>query len=140
MGDLADSVLNLYWNCELPVNPIQLANSMGLRVYLCEDITEAEYDESDNAIYINRQLSDQKKRFVIARELGHYLIQKKCGKHLLDKASLEAACIAFAITLLIPEPALSVLVNRGLLLNDLCKAFDVLEWFMQIRLYDRGYI
>ena len=54
MCDLADSILNIYWNYELPVNPIHFANSRGLRVYFREDITEGEYNESDNAIYIKQ--------------------------------------------------------------------------------------
>lgn len=108
-------------SCTLPVNPMHIAERLGLRVYLAylePDISGmlAKRVGEDAKIYINARDSEARQRFSCAHELGHYVKRGLSGDAsfgYIDRrgphSSLgidpdEVFANQFAAELLMPEP------------------------------------
>lgn len=89
---LAHDVLEAHDIYTLPVDPIIIANNLGIKVYAEDydpfngDIVSGAIVKHENGsieIYVNKNDSYERQRFTIAHELGHYFI------HLQNAPSFE---------------------------------------------------
>lgn len=129
---IAQDVLSLYKVKGFPVFPEQIARKMGLGVHnhgFPPDISGALQKEKgkDAIIFINSNDSDQRKRFSIAHELGHYMsrvltdgndqeyefidFRNNVSKSGLDREEVFAN--KFAAELLMPEKEVKRLHKKG---------------------------
>ncbi len=102
---------------EPPVNPMQIAEQLGIEVKAADfrdrDDVSGMYDFEKNAIYYNHKDLITRQAFTIAHELGHIMLHKEYVKnnkeykvllrspHQGDKYELEAD--AFAANLMMPR-------------------------------------
>src|SRR5258708_4143381 len=73
-------------------------------------------------------LSPERRRFTIAHELGHLVIERSSGGIVRQSKELECLCDIFAAELLMPRPAFVHAVDRGVRLRNLpalARAFGV---------------
>lgn len=148
--DAAQALLRMYWDLALPINPVKMATSLGLRVFYSQELNDlgGYYDQRERAIYVNENDPITRQRFSIAHELGHAVLghgsSPRRNDVVYNKGNYlqnESAANRFAATLLMPEVAVRTLVEqKNMLLNDLCTEFDVSQAAMTIRLEELGYI
>lgn len=122
----------------IPVNPIAIARSMGLRVF------EASLDENawgmilgdlggTANIYFDENLPFVRARYACAHELGHYVANNhalqpcmgyRCSS---DEHQDEAELYAdiFAKELLLPHPEIDMCIVDGLSIFEIARLFDV---------------
>lgn len=148
----AADVLGLYWNNSMPVNPISIANAMGLRVYKNSSMeNEGEFLFHDNIPTIVFKPSGrlERDRFTIAHELGHYCLGH--GPRHRDTPTtlyhaphepLERAANKFAAELLMPPKIVEFAVRVSPLdtVKKIADYFQVSEIAMRIRLKELGYL
>lgn len=139
-----------HWDYSLPVNPISIANSMGVKVYSSESMGtfSGYYDADTNAIVVNSGDSTSRQRFSIAHELGHSAMghgssprdnSQQFNQYHYDPK--EVAANIFAAELLMPGEAVRTMVEqRELTFQQLCEKFDVSSSAMRIRLESLGYL
>ncbi|WP_126421814.1 ImmA/IrrE family metallo-endopeptidase [Asticcacaulis excentricus] len=70
---------------EPPVDPVEIARQLGLRVYFARfDAANSRisgfYDCDDNAIYVNEEEFPLRQTFTVAHELGHYILHREWAK------------------------------------------------------------
>lgn len=146
----AQSVLRQFWDLSLPVNPVKLAHALGLNVFYSSGLTNlgGYYDHPTKSIYVNEHDTLARQRFSIAHELGHAILghgsSPRRNNISYSKDNYlwkENAANRFAASLLMPEIAVRTLVEqKNMFLNDLCKEFDVSQQAMTIRLEELGYL
>lgn len=73
----AEEVRRVYWDGNIPVDPVRIAKSMGIEVLnaaLTERVSGAIIKKQgrDAIIFLAEGDSTQRKRFTSAHELGHY--------------------------------------------------------------------
>ena len=114
----AQSTLSLHWrgenggNIRLPVDPVQIANDLGLEVKYGNSMN-CKTQLSGKTIWVNLGLSKENSRFATAHSLGHFLL-KHGEAETDDSQALEISCAKpdeteanrFALELLIPADAL----------------------------------
>ncbi len=80
---LAHDILEAYDICTLPVDPIIIANNLGIKVYAEDykpfngDIVSGaivKYEDESIEIFVNKDDSYERQRFTIAHELAHYFM------------------------------------------------------------------
>lgn len=148
--DAASAVLRNFWDYSLPVNPIAIANKLGIQVFMSDDLggLGGYYEQKTNEITINENDSLPRQRFSVAHELGHCVLghgsspRDNNTRYNQGNYSIkEYQANAFAAELLMPKDAMQVMVEmREMELAELCKTFDVSENAMTIRLRSLGYI
>lgn len=146
--DMAKMFLTEYWDYSLPVNPINIANKIGIRVYRQDpnmnNGRSGFYDHENNVILVNTTEPSQRQRFTVAHEIGHAVLHKKsCDRdnftHDLGNYQIEEVeANRFAAELLMPREALQTFLPMGLSFQDLCNKFDVSGEAMNIRLKRLG--
>lgn len=149
-NDYARQVLRQCWNYALPLNPVELANKLGVQIYSSPDLGELSgyYDEEKRHIVVNANDGLLRQRFTVAHELGHHVMghgssprdstQKYSQRHYVPK---EYEANAFAAELLMPEEAVRTMIEqRGLSFDQLLGTFLVSPEAMRIRLERLGYI
>ena len=141
----AGITLRRYWDLDLPVDPVIIAKKMGILVYYSDDLDESSgfYDAESKAILIAEHKNKTRQRFSIAHELGHIVLGHITSAQSRQHYSVpnEQAANRFAATLLMPDLAVSTLVEqRGLGFDELCHTFDVSERAMGIRLMELGLV
>lgn len=124
----ASLVLEEFWaDGRLPVDPIEIARSMGLSVFTSQlgDDTWGMIIGSDNGadIYLDKDQATTRMRFSCAHELGHFVDRAAAltpNKGYIDKRSSAGAgtpaeiyANEFAASLLAPEDDLRRMVMRG---------------------------
>ncbi|SHN54404.1 ImmA/IrrE family metallo-endopeptidase [Desulfovibrio litoralis] len=150
----ANEVLEQYWGESIPVNPLAIAQKMGIRLFTREENNsiEGEFFYDDNnipSIVVNQSLvkSPQRMRFTVAHELGHYCLlhdtRKRDGAanfHLHNYEIPEVQANNFAAELLMPEEIVKFAIRvYGInTVEELAKYFDVSKIAMQIRLEKLG--
>ena len=62
--------------CSFPVNPIKVANRLGIQVLKdnSKENIDGRYDADKNVIYLNTNQSLLRRRFTVCHELGHALL------------------------------------------------------------------
>ncbi|MBQ7608231.1 MAG: ImmA/IrrE family metallo-endopeptidase [Desulfovibrionaceae bacterium] len=141
--DAANNVLGQFWDLTLPVDPIAIAGKMGITVYYSDDLGDLSgfYDEEEKEILVHPHESSQHQRFSIAHELGHSVLGHGTSTRKRHAPSdfKERSANIFAESLLMPAIAVSTLVEqRKMTFDELCRAFDVSEQAMGIRLTELG--
>ena len=130
--------------CSIPVNPIRVANGLGLRVLRdnSEENIDGWYNSVNKTIYLNTDQPLYRRRFTVAHELGHHIMghktrprdrSKQYTKEDFDPDEVEAN--RFAAALLMPEAAVRKCVfEKGMLVEAMADFFGVSEKAMCIRL------
>lgn len=102
-----------------PVDPIRIANDLGIKVHFAKFADQFEavsgfFDADENAIYVNSDEFVRRQTFTVGHELGHYLLHRDWLKSqnykvlLRDdteqkKEPIEREANAFAAHLLVPR-------------------------------------
>ena len=123
---------------------------MGINVFYSSGLGDlgGYYDQETQSIYINDKDPITRQRFSIAHELGHALLGHGSSPRRNDISytkwnyiQKENAANRFAAALLMPDLAVRTLIEqKNMLLNDLCREFDVSQQAMTIRLDELGYL
>ena len=103
--------------CTFPVNPIKVANKLGIKVLkdTSENNPDGYYSPKQNAIYLNVDRSLLRRRYVVSYLIGHAMLQD------YPSANLNI----FALSLFAPEEAIrKCLLSRYSFIN-LCDYFGV---------------
>ena len=104
---------------EPPVNPIDIANAIGMKVHFVTfsglDNVSGFYDALENSIYVNENESPVRQTFTIAHEIGHKVLHEEWAKsteykvllreslELPSKDPREQEANSFAANLLVPR-------------------------------------
>ena len=153
----AEQVLNAFWwRRSLPVDPVQIAESMGVSVReaaMPENVSGALIKDpgSDAIIMLQSSDGDNRKRFTCAHELGHYV--SRAGDESIEYVDLrddmfsgagtkpeEVFANQFAACLLMPESNVRDLYRPTEPVWLLAKQFGVSAEAMQWRLKNLGLI
>jgi len=146
----AESVLRESWNGTVPVDPVAIAYSMGVRVFEDPAYQTSGTLRQDNgvwSIHINPQQPLERKRFTVAHELGHLLLghgprnrEMETNYNIYNFDPVERDANAFAAALLMPRDAVQHFVSNGYDLFSLAVQFSVSTQAMSIRLERLGII
>jgi Zn-dependent peptidase ImmA (M78 family) len=152
--EAADRVRKEYWGDEVPVDPAQVAEAMGLRVLgaqLGPQLAGALVKEAgkDPQIFLNGSDSQNRKRFTCAHEIGHYVKRSDLdnGYEYFDFRdsfsstginSEERYANAFAAALLMPKGRILKMKKEGLKDVEMAGRFGVSREAMVFRLKNLG--
>ncbi|GMA33542.1 ImmA/IrrE family metallo-endopeptidase [Litorihabitans aurantiacus] len=134
----AREVLDETWSAGYPVDPERIATHLGIivrRTYLEDGVSGLLRVEPgrDAEIFVSATDTEQRQRFTIAHELGHYwertsrgdtdfnIVERRGGKYDLHEFYADE----FAGALLMPEHQVRDLVNGGAGLARLVREFDL---------------
>ena len=147
----AQEVLDEYWDGSLPVNPISIAQALGIAVYKNPNLTMSGMlaeRKGGPAIIYNSNEATTRQRFTIAHEIGHYALghglsfrdgTNEFNLHNYEVPEVEAN--RFAAELLMPGDVVErYALKRRQTLASLAKLFDVSRVAMKIRLQTLGLI
>lgn len=159
----ATQVLETYWNNTAPIDPEKIAKNIGIIVEykpLGDKISGLIKKNSSQQIeiHINKLFSEERQRFIIAHELGHYFSSEDF-EQFEDRDNLLAIDLLknskdeffdyeernankFAAELLMPKIAIDYMLKTGKAgtIGELAKIFKVSLSVMNIRLINLGYI
>ncbi|MDY0204822.1 MAG: ImmA/IrrE family metallo-endopeptidase [Desulfovibrio desulfuricans] len=148
--EAASIVLKSYWDYSLPVNPVEIAEKLGLKVYMSDELGRlgGYYDQQEKEITINENDALSRQRFSVAHEIGHCVLghgssprDNQAAYNQQNYSKKEFQANIFAAELLMPKDAMQVMVEiRGMKLATLCETFGVSEEAMTIRLRSLGYV
>lgn len=154
----AKAVFQQHWDKTVPVNIETIARKMGVDVRYSAGI-DGDLDISGKFFYehgrpvcvINRYDIEQRQRFTLAHELGHYILGH--GEQIDRTESLyrnpkgyqdysERQANAFAAELLMPERLVDFLIEEKemLSINKLAETLNVSQIAMQYRLKNIGWL
>lgn len=151
----AQSLLTRYWDKTIPVQPEQIISridDLELRYEDMEDNISGkmnyDFDVNKYVITINRNHHENRQRFTMAHELGHYALNHGTKTDTLyrntslDNEPDEVEANAFAAEILMPSAAIRDLVfNKGVVTTELLAfKFWVSEQAMLYRLKNLGLI
>ena len=133
--------------CTFPVNPIKVANVLGYKVYkdVSKENVDGYYNAEKKRIYLNIEQPINRRRFTVAHELGHALLNhgtrfrdhdKTFSKKNYDPAEVEAN--TFATCLLMPAQAVMQCVKNKMTFDEMTAFFGVSDMAMAIRLKQVG--
>ena len=129
--------------CSFPVNPIKVANRLGIQVLKdnSKENIDGRYDADKNVIYLNTNQSLLRRRFTVCHELGHALLghgsrprDNPKAYTCSDSDPKELEANTFAATLLMPPQAVWTCVACGYSIAQMCDYFGVSSMAMAIRL------
>jgi Zn-dependent peptidase ImmA (M78 family) len=150
----AERILADVWGDSLPVDPVRIARSLGIKVLnaqLDPDVSGAlvKEREQDPVILLNASDSPNRKRFTCAHEIGHFI--KRSGApdeyEYIDRRDTlattgrdpdEIYANQFAASLLMPAKEVRQLAEEGLSDVQMALRFDVSLEAMQYRLQNLG--
>ena len=150
----ASELLEECWDGTLPVDPVRVAQSMGVKVLdasLSDDVSGAlvKKEGADPSILLNATDSRNRKRFTCAHELGHF-IRRTAEPHKYEYVDYrdersstgtveeEMFANSFAANLLMPEFLVKSLHGQELPDFRMAKKFGVSQEAMQFRLKNLG--
>jgi len=145
-------VLDEHWDGHLPVRPLWIARVMKIEV-VREDLPEAvagmlECREGRSRIHLNRRDRKSRQNFTLAHEMGHFVMHRGRDVERVDyRARLATRGIdddeifanAFAAELLMPEPMVRALLERGVGAKQMAREFRVSAKAMDNRLESLGW-
>lgn len=136
----------------------KIAECLGIRVieYPFSENISGLFFKKDSQIFlgVNQNHPNNRKRFTIAHEIGHYLLHSKDILHYdleeLDKVYFRAKSILsreeteanfFAAEILMPDSLIDKCIDSGInSVEELAKFFEVSEEAMRYRLINLGYL
>jgi Zn-dependent peptidase ImmA (M78 family) len=144
----ANDVFAAYWHNGFPVDPVWIARQMGLTVDQSLGLPDVSgmliaQSETRPVIYVDRGDSEQRRRFTVAHEIGHYyervssgnrefaFIDRRGGKYDIHEYYADV----FAASLLMPENEVRRQVAVGTSLAKLASYFNVSLSAMRLRLH-----
>ena len=147
----ANECLQLHWNGKLPVNPVSIANALGITVYksfLEQDPLHITYETNSMSfeITVNDHDSRVRQRFSIAHAMGHILLQHPLAQDTpyidtplsfsSNAVGQEKEANQFALELLLPERLVKTWFSKMITadVSDAAKMFDVAEAALYQRL------
>jgi Zn-dependent peptidase ImmA (M78 family) len=145
--------LSSYWDGNLPVDSLKIARALKVRVHAKHDLGDAlgsfELINGQACICVNPKGFERRHRFVIAHELGHFLLRH--GDHFVDTSRemtaghydvCERQANTFALELLMPRFAVdkSIMKRDITDFNELTNLFGVPEKAMHYRLRKLGWV
>ncbi len=149
-GSAAGELLEECWDGALPVDPVRIAQSLGIKVldtYLNEDVSGALVKRrgADPSILLNANDSRNRKRFTCAHELGHFIrraeqpdqyeyVDYRDSRSSNGTAEEERFANSFAANLLMPEDRVKEFQKQGLADFRMAQKFGVSREAMQYRL------
>ena len=149
----AAQVLDAYWNGQLPVDPVRIANAMGVSVVgqAMEDSGQISLGPAAPVITFNVADAPVRQRFTVAHEIGHLALGHLSSGVTLyrDSASnfssasfdpKEREANAFAAQLLMPANTLeyAIAAKRMTDVAELAQVFGVSQVAMGYRLANLG--
>lgn len=150
----ASQVLEECWDGRLPIDPVRIAKTFGLKVFsadLDENVSGklVKLRGSDPEILLNKEDSRNRKRFTAAHELGHYVRRSErpeeyeyvdCRDDQSSSGTVaeERFANSFAANLLMPKEAVESLNEEGTPDFLLAKQFGVSREAMRNRLDNLG--
>ena len=146
----ARCLLDAHWDAALPVRPVAIADAMGVKVFRQSEMHEVMRVERlsgrSHRIVVHDEAPLLRMRFAVAHGLGHIVmghigpggihIDRHDQFHSDVQSSIERAANAFALELLIPEDALSVVVRENRRLSEIAGLFCVSEVALERRMKD----
>lgn len=147
----AEEVLNLYWDGALPVNPVYIANKLGIEVYkdnLDGILLNTSFSEKKYSITVGYGEKISRHRFFIAHGIGHIVlnhinqattsINDENDSFMTGAKNMEKEANSFALALLIPERLIRTWFLRmiGTDITEAAKMFDISEAAIYQRLLD----
>lgn len=142
----AQSILDLYWDGYLPVNPFKIAEEMGVTLIPeCFNNYSGYFtiDEGKPTIYYNSEEAESRINFTIAHELGHYVNgdtdvprDTNLSFDRYNHDAREVNANRFAAELLMPDNVVKHLINfeRIYSLEKLADRFGVSTGAVHYRL------
>lgn len=144
---VAKDILLQHWDNSLPVNPVIIANRLGINVVYGKVMELSGYFDAENqTIYIDENDSLTKQRFTIAHEIGHAVLNH--GSSPRTKITYtqdnyyfkEFQANLFAAELLMPLNILNYMVRETkLTIPEMASNFSVSLQALEIRLKRLGY-
>ncbi|AZZ42311.1 ImmA/IrrE family metallo-endopeptidase [Acidipropionibacterium jensenii] len=138
--DKAEDVLDEYWDGTFPVDPVRIAQTLGMTVYEAtlpdgESGRIVKEPHEDAAIYLSRDDPPQRQNYTAAHELGHWFERAMNDDddysfvdHRADSQQKDAHewfAEWFAAHLLMPAHDFIAAVDEGLSLARLTRKFGV---------------
>ena len=149
--DAQQTLMDVWGNRPLPVDPIYIARELGLDVYVAAlepgwsgALAKRAYE--DARIYLNRFDSPNRQRFTCAHELGHYFkrvpedheayeyVDRRDQRASAGTDPEEIYANGFAAALLMPEADVRALHAQGLTAHTMAYRFGVSAEAMRFRL------
>lgn len=149
---VAQWYLDRYWNRQLPVDPVAIAQAAGVRVFQNPNLAPLSgcfYDEDGPVIEFNGREPLVRQRFTVAHELGHHALGH--GPRFRDPSenfsltaydSKEVAANQFAAELLMPADVINHLIMKRKItdFDRLAALFNTSGVAMQFRLKNLGWL
>jgi len=151
----AERILADVWGPDLPVDPVRIAGTLGIRVvraHLDPDMSGALVKElgKDPVILLNAADSPNRQRFSCAHEIGHFVrrsdkpeeyeyVDRRNSLSAMGRDPEEIYANQFAASLLMPSKEVRRLHGEGLSDVQLQLRFDVSLEAMRHRLVNLGY-
>jgi hypothetical protein len=150
----ASELLDDCWDGTLPVDPVRVAKSLGVKVLdapLSEDLSGAlvKKQGADPSILLNATDSRNRKRFTCAHEIGHLILRTnepeqyeyvdyRDQRSSTGTVEEERFANSFAANLLMPDFVVKALHSQGLPDFRMAKKFGVSQEAMHNRLANLG--
>lgn len=153
---LARTLVEAYWDMQIPVSPEDFAQKLGLRVVEVDDADEvrsftlraASLDPEARIIRVAAGLPDERRRFALAREVGRFCLKEAEGprsKSTLRRLGLDPyedeEANRFAAALLLPAIAVKAMLEVRKVRDPVAlrEAFGVTSHVLWCRLKELGY-
>lgn len=148
--DVARTLLDEYWDFQIPISPESFAEKLGLRIDQSGEMgTKSGYFDSERkTICVNANDCEERKRFTIAHELGHFCLghgssfrDTSTQNWFLSNPEHERAANQFAAELLMPAIAVKAMIERRKVKDPVAlrQAFGVSSQALFYRLKELGY-
>ncbi len=145
---IAEQILMRYGNHTFPIDPIPIAEKIGLSVWqatLPRDVS-GQILYKEKKIFIEKSDHIYRQIFSIAHELGHFLLHNDGTSHISKRDlttkqgtdSKEIEANHFAACLLMPKDEVQRMVNLGFALDSMANYFGISAIAMNVRLSNLG--
>lgn len=143
MADKIQDIVSFYVKKYQTTNPFQVARNLNI-LYQEGDLGEYSgcymFLKNHRYIFLNNNLNENEKRFVMAHELGHAILHKKqnCyfirNKTLLLNAKIEKEANLFASYLLLPDSDVELFKENQYTLDEISSISGLDRRIVEIRL------
>lgn len=147
----AEVVLEACWDKKLPVDPVRIANRLGVKIFLDPSLQISGHytqEPTGDVIYINPSEPVSRQRFTAFHELGHFVLAhgprprdpfQMYNQYYFDTE--ESAANRFAAAMIMPKEAVEFCVNvKGYNLSQIADTFAVSQTAARIRLGRLGLV